>query len=556
MKLKTFSQFTSNATRFHEIVTVFVKYGLANWVHEKDPEFVKGFFKTSEGVNFAGEPLPVRLRMALTELGTTFIKLAQILSTRADLVGPDIAHELSRLQADTPADSREQVTRTLESELGKPLEEFFAEFDFNPLGSASIGQVHKACLHDGRTVVVKIQHHDIENKIFSDLEILVSLARLAEKYDPELRSYQPQATVAEFSRTLSKELDYLRELRNMELFARNFADNEKIHIPAGNGEYSSRRVLTMEMLDGFSIADTEKLQAADCDTKALARAGANMYLDMVFRDRFFHADPHPGNIWVLPGGKIGLLDSGMIGRLDEALHDELEAMVLAVADNDPTELTDRVIRICTLPSGFDRNALRVDIDDFLSEYVNQSLKNLDLAAALNNLTAIIRRHYLILPTGISMLIRVLIMLEGTSRLLDRDFSLSDLIHPYTHKMIARRLAPKRFFSRMHKSYKDWNRLLTMLPRDLEDILSRMREGRFDIHLEHRHLDAVVNRMVYGILSGAIFLGGCMVLGSEIPPLVRGVSVIGSVIILLGCFLVFRLLRAVARSGNLIKKDDL
>ena len=163
----------------------------------------------------------------------------------------------------------------------------------------------------------------------------------------------------------------------MELFARNIADNEKVHIPAGHGEYSSRRVLTMEMLDGFSIADTKKLQAANYDTKALARTGANMYLDMVFRDRFFHADPHPGNIWVLPGGRIGLLDSGMIGRLDEALHDELAAMVLAVADNDPTELTDCVIRICTLPGGFDRNALRTDIDDFLSGYLNQSLENMD-----------------------------------------------------------------------------------------------------------------------------------------------------------------------------------
>ncbi|MEN8211123.1 MAG: AarF/ABC1/UbiB kinase family protein [Thermodesulfobacteriota bacterium] len=556
MKLNTFSQFTSNAARFHEIVNVFVKYGLANWVHEKDPAFVKGFFKTSKGVNFAGESLPVRLRMALTELGTTFIKLGQILSTRTDLVGPEIAHELSRLQSDTPADSRDQVTRTLESELGKPLEECFAKFDFNPLGSASIGQVHKARLSDGRTVVVKIQHHDIENKIISDLEILASLARLAEKYDSELRLYQPQAMVAEFSRTLLKELDYLRELRNMELFVRNFADNENVHIPAGYGEYSSKRVLTMEMLDGFSIADTEKLQAADYDTKELARTGANMYLDMVFRDRFFHADPHPGNILVLSGGRIGLLDSGMITRLDEALHDELEAIVLALADHDPTELTDRVIRICTLPNGFDRSALRVDIDDFLSEYVNQSLKNLDLAEALNNLTAIIRRHYLILPTGISMLIRVLIMLEGTSRLLDRDFSLSDLIDPYTHKMIARRLAPKKLFSRMRKSYKEWDRLLTMLPRDLVDILNRMREGRFDIHLEHRRLDAVVNRMVYGILSGAVFLGGCMVLSSGIPPLIRGVSVIGGVIIFLGCFLAFRLHQAVARSGNLVKDDEL
>lgn len=555
MKLRTFSHFSSNATRFREILAVFVKYGLANWVRKKDPEFIRGFFKTREGVSFADEPVPVRLRMALAELGTTFIKLGQILSTRADLIGPDMARELARLQADTPPDSREQVTEVLERELGKPVHEVFARFDFQPLASASIGQVHEARLHDGQAVVVKIQHQGIEDKIVADLEILASIARLAEKYDPELRLYQPRAMVTEFSRTLSQELDYSRELRNMETFSRNFADSEDIHIPVAYGQYSTRRVLTMEMLEGFSVADTGKLKAARCDTKALARTGANMYLDMVFRDRFFHADPHPGNIWILEGDRIGLLDCGMIGRLDEDLHDAIEGMVLAVADHDPSELTDHVVRICTLPMEFDRDALRVDIDDFIGEYATLSLNRLDLPAALNDLTAIIRRHHLILPTGISMLIRVLIMLEGTSRLLDRNFSLSDLIRPYTHKMVARRMAPKRFLDRMRRSQKVWNRLVESLPHDLEEILTRMREGRFRVHLEHRRLDAVVNRLVYGILSGASFLGGCMVLSSEIPPLVGDVSVIGGAMIIVGCLLAFRLLRAVAHSGSLVKKDD-
>lgn len=553
MKLHTFSQFSSNAFRFRTIVKVFAKYGLANWVREKDPEFIKGLFTNSEGVKLAGLPLAIRLRMALTELGPTFIKLGQMLSTRADLVGPDIAAELSKLQSDTPPDSKEQVTLTLESELGKPLDDIFVEFDFTPLGSASIGQVHKACLHDGRTVVVKIQHRDIEKNISADMDILASLARLAEKHDPELLLYQPQAMVEGFKKNLFKELDYNRELRNMEVFARNFADNEKVHIPIGYGEFSSKRILTMEMLNGFSIGNAEKLQSCGCDTKALAGIGANMYLDMVFRDRFFHADPHPGNIWVLPGNRIGLLDFGMVARLDDRLHDAIEDILLAVAENDPAELTDQIIRICNLPPEFDRNRLQADLDDFLSEYINQSLQELDIAAVLNNLTAIIRDHHLVLPTGLSMLIRVLIMLEGSSQLLDRDFNLRDLILPYTHKMVARRLAPKRFAHRMGKSLKDWNRILSMLPRDLEGILDRMRQGRFDVQLEHRHLDAVVNRMVYGIVSGAVFLGGCMVLSSEVPPLVRGVSVIGVAIISVGCFLAFRLFRAVGQSGNLFKK---
>lgn len=555
MKLQTFSQFSSNASRFREIITVFTKYGLANWVREKDPEFIKGLFTNLEGVRLSGLALPVRLRMALTELGTTFIKLGQMLSTRADLVGPDIAAELSTLQADTPADSKEQVTRILENELGKPLEEVFAEFDFTPMGSASIGQVHKACLHDGRTVVVKIQHEGIEKKISADMDIMASLARLAEKYDPEMRLYQPQDMVDDFSRNLFKELDYSRELSSMELFARNFADNEKIKIPAGYGEFSSKRVLTMDMLEGFSVGDVEKLKSRDCDTKALARTGANMYLDMVFRDRFFHADPHPGNIWILSDNRIGLLDFGMVARLDSGLHDAIEAMMLAVTENDPVELTDQVIRLCTLPREFVPSRLQADIEDFLSEYVDQPLKEVAISAALTKLTEIIRNHHLVLPTGISMLIRVLIMLEGTSQLLYRGFSLSELIQPYTHKMVARRMAPKRFARGISKSFKSWDRFLSVLPRDLEDALGRMREGRFDVHLEHRHLDTIVNRMVYGIISGAVFLGGCMVLSSEIPPLFGGVSLIGLIIIFFGSVLAFRLLRAVSHSGNLTENED-
>ena len=216
----------------------------------------------------------------------------------------------------------------------------------------------------------------------------------------------------------------------------------------------------------------------------------------------------------------------------------------------------QVVTLCTLPRQFNRKRLQSDIDDFLSEYGSQPFNELDISAALNNLTGIIRNHHLILPASLSMLIRLLMMLEGTSQLLDRNFSLTGLLKPYTRKMVTRRMAPKRFANRMRKSLKSWDRFLTALPRDLEATLSRMREGKFDVHLEHRHLDAVVNRMVYGILSGAVFLGGCMVLSSGVPPLFKGVSVIGAAIILLGGALAFRLLRAVALSGNLVNKKEM
>jgi ubiquinone biosynthesis protein len=549
MKLGTLAQFSKNAQRFKEIVGTMVKYGLANWIKENDPQFVKGLLKSSKGDQITDMSPETRLRMALTELGTTFIKLGQILSTRADLIGPVMAEELTKLQANVPPDDEAVVRQTVENELGKPIESLFAEFDLNAMGSASIGQVHCAKLHSGQTVVVKVQHAGIEPKIISDLEILKALAEMAERYDPELRLYQPRSTVADFSRNLLRELDFRRELRSLNQFQQNFVNDDLIHIPKPFPEFSSQRVLTMEMLVGFSVAKSERLSEEEIDTKAFVHRGASMYLDMIFRDRFFHADPHPGNIWVLPGEKLGLLDCGMTGRLDSEMREELEGILLAAVDNNSDRLTDHVFRIATVPQSVDRNALRRDIDDFLSEYVNVSIDDLDLSAVLNSLTDILRGHHILLPTGISLLIRVLVMLEGTSRLLDRNFSLAELIQPYAVKSIQRRYSPDKILAQAKHTYRDWERVMKILPRELFDILIRIREGRFDVSIEHRRLEKVVKWLVHGILSAALFMGGSMILSREIPPMVGGISIIGASTAFLGLLLGYRLVRAMKKSGD-------
>ncbi|MGI9537131.1 MAG: ABC1 kinase family protein, partial [Desulfocapsaceae bacterium] len=394
MKLGTFAQFSRNAHRLREVVAVLAKYGLAHWVKEKDPEFIKDLLKSSGGEQISELPTEVRIRLAITELGTTFIKLGQILSTRADLIGPVIADELTKLQADVPADAEEAVRRTVESELGQPLEELFAEFDLQALGSASVGQVHRAKLFSGEIVVVKVQHDNIEPVIDDDLEILRILADAAEHYSPDLRLYQPRSTVADFSRNLKRELDYRREVRSLKQFTQNFADDDWVCIPATYPELSSRRVLTMEMLDGYSIANIERMDQDGIDKADFIQRGARMYLDMVFRDRFFHADPHPGNLWVLSTGQLGLLDFGMTGRLDNEMREELEGMLLAAVDNDADRLTDHVLRMATVPQSIDRTLLKREIDDFLSEYVNVSIDDLDLSSALNSLTEILRGHHI------------------------------------------------------------------------------------------------------------------------------------------------------------------
>jgi predicted unusual protein kinase regulating ubiquinone biosynthesis (AarF/ABC1/UbiB family) len=259
------------------------------------------------------------VRLTLTELGTTFIKLGQVLSTRPDVVGVEMASELAHLQTAAPADPPETVRATIEGEFGKALKDLFTQFEETPLASGSIAQVHLARLLSGEQIVVKVQHAGIADKIMPDLDILAGLAELAQKQAPQIRLYQPAAVVRQFRHTLLRELDFTSELRNLEEFAKHFAQDETVHFPRAFPQFSARRVLAMERMDGILGTDSLTLAASGADLEEFARRGAHMYLQMIFRDAFYHADPHPGNLMLLPGGVVGVLDCGMTGRLDEDL---------------------------------------------------------------------------------------------------------------------------------------------------------------------------------------------------------------------------------------------
>jgi ubiquinone biosynthesis protein len=298
-------------------VSILSRYGLADWLAGLNYDWLQGRLVSCDGERLGKLTHEARIRLALTELGTTFIKIGQILSTRADLVGPDLAEELGQLRSNTPPDPPQTVRDTILSELGKPVDQLFVDFDEHPSASASIGQVHRARLAAGQAVVIKVQHAGIEQKILEDLDITAGLAELLQKHVPRLRPYQPVATVREFRWILLNELNFGLERRNLEELAKNFADNPSVHFPIVYPDLCSRRVLTMEMLQGLSAENIEGLRQAKVDLDELARRGANMYLEMIFRDGFYHADPHPGNLMVLPGGVIGILDCGMVGRIDD-----------------------------------------------------------------------------------------------------------------------------------------------------------------------------------------------------------------------------------------------
>jgi len=549
MRLAALTRLDRNAGRLKGIVSILAKYGLADWLSGLDYDWLQQWLVSADGKKLAHLSREARIRMALTELGTTFIKLGQMLSTRSDLIGPALAAELAQLQANTPPDPPEVVRAVVATELGKPPEALFLEFEDRALASASIGQVHRARLQNGQAVVVKLQHPGIEAKVTTDLDLLEGLAALAQEHAAQLRPYQPVALVREFRRTILRELDFVAERRSMQRFAASFAEDETIHVPAVYPSLCTRRVLTMDLLEGVKGSDVDALKNSGADLSEFARRAATMYLQMIFRDGFYHADPHPGNYMLLPGGVVGVLDCGMVGRIDEDLREEIEGLLLAVISRDAQELTDVITRICQAPSGLDRDMLRMEIGDFCSEYVSQSLQEFDFTGAINQLTEIIRRHRLVLPSSCALLLKTLVMLEGISRQLSPDFNLAELLQPYRAKIVQRRLSPSALLRKLQRAYRDWDRLIAELPRDMSNIIRRIRSGTFEVKHEHHRLEKAVNRLALGVVTAALLLAAAQLLSSSGAESFRWLFfLLGSLALAVAAIIGYRLIRA-------INKDD-
>jgi len=553
-----------NLRRWREILTVLSKYGLAGWLSRLNIDVFKGSLKSPDGDALARLSREARIRLAMTELGPTFIKLGQLLSTRPDLAGAELAAELKQLQDDVSEEPFEQIRTTVEHELGQPLDEIFAEFHPEPLASASIGQVHAARLKGGDEVVVKVQHTGIERQIRQDLDVLAGLAQLAERFE-EFKPYRPKTVVAEMSRTLRREIDFGREERNLNQFAAQFAENDSVRIPMALTEFCTSRVLTMERIEGTKLQETSQLAAFGIDLDEVAKRGVAIYFDMIFKYGFYHADPHPGNIVLLPGNVIGLLDFGMVGRVNERLREQIEDLLLAIINQDGLMLASIVQRIGQLPPEFDESLLINDLAEFVGHYSTQSFQKMDMGNVLNDLMGIIRRHHILLPSEAALLIKTLITLEGTARLLSPEFSLAEALKPFRKKMLRRRLSPARQFRKMRRLYMEVEQLVEVLPQRIGNILEQIQSGRFDVHLDHRRLGPSVNRLVLGMMTSALFLGSSFMLSYKVPPFIfpentyfggmHQLSILG----LAGCFMSMliglRLFLAIRKSGHLDKKDE-
>ena len=558
MKLSSIPQVVRNARRWTEIVRILSRYGLADWISRLNVDFIKDHLKDVEGQALARQSAEQRIRLALTELGPTFIKLGQLLSTRPDLVGPELADELKQLQSNVQADGPQYVRELIEAELGESLDQLFQEFDETPLASASIGQVHRAKLVGGQTVVVKVQHDKIHKRVQDDLEVLSGLATLAEKI-PELAHYRPSATVAQISRMIRRELDFGREERNLQQFAARFENDPTVRVPHAYTEYSTSKVLTMEMLNGHKFTEPEELVADGYDLEQVVRRGADIYLRMIFADGFYHADPHPGNLLLMPGNVIGLLDFGLVGRLEERLREDIEQMLMAVSQEDVVLLASIIKRVGSVPPALENDALEAELADFIGVYTTQPLEQISLAEALKDLTRIIHSYSIELPSQMGLLIKAMVTLEGTARLICPSFNMMEMIKPFQQQARVRRLSPQSQYRKFRRIYFELEKLVEVLPGRTMDILEQVQRGKFDIHLEHRRLGPSVNRLVVGMVASALFLSSALLLAHQVPPLLFSkapllgmskVSLLGLGGFCVSSLLTVRLLRAIVKSGHL------
>lgn len=546
MELQAAAQIPGEIVRAQDVVRVLLKYGLAGWMKGTEWEPARRLLTSHSGENLTDQSFAVRLRLALTDLGTTFIKLGQVLSTRPDLMGLEVAHELASLRSSTPADAPEVALATVEKELGRPISECFKEFEREPIASASIGQVHLARLPSGKQVVVKVQHPGIEGTIRRDLSILSKLAALAEIRD-ELKRYQPVAVVREFRQTMLRELDFRREMRNLQQFRASFAEDPTVLFPRPYPDLTSGRVLTMSYLKGISVGDAEALKHSHINGEQMARIGADVFVQMIFRDGFYHADPHPGNLLALPKKRVGILDCGMVGRIDDDLRERIIDLLLAAADRDAPRLAEVIAIVCKAPANLDRAGLSGDLMEVMGQYGAQSIESFDVSGALTAVTRLIHEYRLVMPSRLSMLIKCLVLLEGTGRALNSKFNLANLLEPYRQQYIAQQFSPQLWFKKAKRMQRDLQVLAEAMPRHANAILEQAETGKFSIRLSHFSLETAVNRLVHGLCLGFLLLASSLLWSRGVRPTIRGVSVLGVLGYMAGIVLGAKLLWAIHRT---------
>jgi ubiquinone biosynthesis protein len=433
------------------------------------------------------------LRLALEELGPTFIKLGQLLSTRADLLPLEYRRELTRLQDAAPPSPPEAIRKTLESELTGGIAGAFADFDLEPLAAGSVGEAHAAVLHDGTQVVVKVRRPGVVELIERDLAIIVNLAARASRRSASAAAFDALGLAQEFAGELRAQLDYVREACNAERFGVNFAAERTARIPRVFWELTTSRVITLERLGGMKVTDRDSLDAAGLDRGSLARNAALVTAKMVFVDGLFHGDPHPGNFFVEADGTLGIIDFGIVGSLDEGLRAKLGRILFALERRDPKRLASAMIALRGQGAPIDRAALEGDLAPLIDSYVGLSVAELGVGGLIRQLLEVVRRYRLRIPRDMALLLRTILLEEGVVEELDPQFRLLEVLAPYARQHLFAGVTRAALLRRLQDAGVDFAELLSDLPDHAHRLLSALEDGGFEVHLRAAELEPIMAR---------------------------------------------------------------
>jgi ubiquinone biosynthesis protein len=518
--------------RLDEIAGVFAKYGFAAWVQRGSglvgTRLVQGLVDRHVDAQIVAMSDGERLRRAVTELGTTWVKFGQMLSLRPDVVGADVAEELARLQATVATDAPGVAQALVERELGGAVSDIFGSFDPEPMASGSVAQVHRATLRDGTAVAVKVLHDGVEHRVLADLELMEAIAAYLEAEDPDIAQLRPTVIVSEFSQMLHDAIDLSRELQNLQHFTMNFADETDLVLPTPYPELSRRRVLTMSLISGAAFSDRASVEATGWDVDALVRRAAEIYLEMIFRYSLYHADPQPGNLLIPDGTHIAILDFGDVGRISSVRRRQLEDLVISAGTNDVDGFIDVIVEITTPPPTVDMSKLRSQIEVWMNRYLLISVGHLDMTGIMSSGMQLLHDNGLVLPADLSTLFRAMLQLQGLGRELDTEVRVTELLQPYMKHLLAERFDPRRLARHAGRTIRGWDRLAASLPGEIEEIVQQIRAGRLAIDFRVHDADGAVDNLVDGLVAAASVLGSAQLFSRRTGPNVGPVSLPGLV----------------------------
>ena len=515
-KITQITRTYKNLKRYRQIVNVLIKYGFGGIIEllklDEIGSFGKKLLSTKNTEILEKTPMHVRLRKVLEELGPTFVKLGQILATRPDLIPLKYVNELAKLQDSVPSFPYEQVESIILEETGKYPDDIFDSFERKPLAAASIGQVHRAS-YAGKEVVVKVQRPGIRKIIEADLEIIYHLALLMEKHILEINIQKPSAIVKEFSKSLSKEIDFENEMKYILRFADDFANDTTIYVPEVYEDISTKRIMVMEFIDGIKSSNFEILKEKKYDLKLIAKRGVDSLVRQIFNHGFFHGDPHPGNILIMPDNVICFLDFGMMGKVSSDDKENFANLLMHIINKKPDKIINSILKFTQYEEMPDTDILQRDITEIIDEYLIQSMKYIKFGKFIESLMEILAKHRLRIIPNIFLMMKALVSLESLGKNLDPELEVIKLASPYVKKIYLNRFNIKKLVLDMADPIHDAIKLAYEMPDDLRFIIKQLRKGKLKLELEYRGLDdmrttfiKICNRIVFAMVLSALIIG--------------------------------------------------